>query len=72
MRNVVIAGYVRSGMYGHTLGAAIGLGYVARDGLVDEGYVMEGRYEIEIAGTRYAARPSLEPLYDPGNERIES
>ncbi|MGE0702794.1 MAG: FAD-dependent oxidoreductase [Vicinamibacterales bacterium] len=71
-RDDAIVGYVRSGMYGHTLGAAVGLGYVARDALVDDRYVMAGRYEIEIAGTRYAARPSLAPLYDPGNERIRS
>jgi hypothetical protein len=28
-------------------------------------------YDIEVAGTRYAAFASLQPLYDPRNERIK-
>jgi 4-methylaminobutanoate oxidase (formaldehyde-forming) len=28
-------------------------------------------YDIEVAGTRYAAVASLQPLYDPRNERIK-
>lgn len=65
-----IAGYIRSGMYCHTLGGAGGLGYVtAADGGV-VGPIGADDYEIEVAGVRYAATASLKPLYDPKNERI--
>ena len=62
-------------MYGHTLGASVGMGYVNNSlerGGVDSEFVNSGSYEIEVACKRYPARASLEPLYDPGNERIKS
>ena len=66
-----IAGYVRSGMYAHTLGAACGLGYVtAADGGI-VGSIGADDYEIEIAGVRYPATASLKPLYDPTSARIK-
>ena len=51
-------------MYGHTLGGAVGLGYVENAAGVDSDYVTAGRYEIEVAGVRYPAKASLRPLYD--------
>ena len=66
-----IAGYIRSGMYAHTLGGACGLGYVtAADGGV-VGPIGADDYEIEIAGVRYPATASLKPLYDPTSSRIK-
>ena len=66
-----IAGYIRSGMYSHTLGAACGLGYVtAADGGV-VGPIGENDYEIEIAGVRHPAKASLKALFDPANARIK-
>lgn len=70
-RDGVIAGYVTSGMYGHTLGAAIGLGYVGNKDGVDAAYVESGRYEIEVVGQRFGAKASLRPLFDPKNEKIK-
>ena len=65
-----IAGYIRSGMYCHTLGAAGGLAYVtAPDGGV-VGPIGEDDYEIEVAGVRFPARASLKPFYDPTSARI--
>ena len=70
-RDNEIIGFITSGMFGHTLGAAIGLGYVNHaDGVTPE-YIQSGRYEIEVAGRRIPARASLRPLYDPENERIK-
>ncbi len=65
-----IAGFIRSGMYAHTLGAACGLGYVTAADGATVGAIDADAYEIEIAGVRYPATASLRPLYDPGNTRI--
>jgi len=63
-----LVGHIRSGMYGHSLGAAVGLGYVT----VAAGAAVEpDGYEIEVAGVRHPATASLRPLYDPKNERIK-
>lgn len=71
-RDGALAGYVRSAMYGHTLGGAVALGYVENPDGVDADYVNAGAYEIEIAGVRYPATASLRPLYDPKSERIKA
>jgi 4-methylaminobutanoate oxidase (formaldehyde-forming) len=66
-----LVGFIRSGMYAHTLGAAVGLGYVtAPNGAAVEA-IGPDAYEIEVAGARYPATASLRPLYDPKNERIK-
>jgi glycine cleavage system aminomethyltransferase T/glycine/D-amino acid oxidase-like deaminating enzyme len=69
-RGAAIVGHVRSAMYAHTLGAAVGLGYVAAPQGGDEA-IGPDDYEIEVEGIRYAATASLRPLYDPQNERIK-
>ena len=71
-RDGALAGYVRSGMYGHTLGGAVGLGYIEHEDGVDADYVLSGTYEIEVAGELYAAKPSIKPLYDPRSERVKA
>jgi heterotetrameric sarcosine oxidase gamma subunit len=69
-RDGALMSYTTSAMYGHTLGAAVAMGYVVNpDGVSDE-FVNSGRYEIEIGNERFAARASLAPLYDPKNARI--
>jgi glycine cleavage system aminomethyltransferase T len=65
-----IVGFIRSGMYGHTLGAAVGLGYVTVPPGPANSLPLEG-YEIEVAGVRWPAKASLRPLYDPTSERIK-
>lgn len=69
-RDGVLCGYTSSAMYGHTLGAAVALGYVKDKGGVNPGYINSGSYEIEVAGRRYPAKASLRPLYDPKLERV--
>jgi heterotetrameric sarcosine oxidase gamma subunit len=63
-----IVGFIRSAMYGHTLGAAVGLGYIATAAGETIG---ADDFDIEVAGVRYPATASLRPLYDPTNERIK-
>ena len=71
-RDGAIAGYITSGMYGHALGGAVGLGYISGAARVDADFIAAGRYEIEVAGVRYAARASLKPFYDPMGARIRA
>ena len=73
-RDGLIVGSITSGMYGHTLDASLGMGYVAgpAGGLADRDYVLSGSYEVEVAGERVPARVSLEPWYDPQSTRVRS
>jgi 4-methylaminobutanoate oxidase (formaldehyde-forming) len=70
-RNGKPAGYVRSGSYGHSLGGAVGLFMIEADESVDDAYVKNGRWEIDIAGKKYPARVSLTPLYDPEMTKVK-
>lgn len=63
-------GYTTSGSYAHTLGAAIGMGYVPVD--ADTAEVTPGQFEIGVAETRCAATPHLRAPYDPRRQRILS
>ncbi len=72
LRDGRMAGYVSSASYGHTLGCSVALGYVRDAAGVDAAYVTAGRYEIEVAGERYAARASLQPMYDPRSQRLRA
>ena len=63
-------GLVTSAMYGHTLGAAVAMGYVGHaDGVTPE-FITRGVFEIELAERRVRARASLTPFYDPKNLRV--
>ena len=74
-RNGHIVGDVRAASYGHTLGGAVGLAMVEGRHVagtpITAGWIREGAWEVDVAGTRYPARASLRPLYDPTNERIK-
>jgi 4-methylaminobutanoate oxidase (formaldehyde-forming) len=70
LRDGKAVGYMRSGAYGHTLGGAMGFGYVDNEDGVTVDFLETGRFEIVVAGRRFAARASLRPMYDPKNERV--
>lgn len=57
-------------MYGHTLGAAVGMGYVNCPEGVSEEFIRSGAFELDVAGRRLSARASLTPMYDPGSQRV--
>ncbi len=65
-------GYVRSGSYCYTLGGATGLFMIEADVAVDQAFIDQGKWEINIAGKVYPAQVSLKPLYDPENKRVKS
>ena len=71
-RDNQIVGYIASGMYGHTLGGAVGLGYVNNEDGVKADFIKSGQYEIEVTGVRIPATASLRPMYDPSNSRIRA
>ena len=76
-RDGVCVGDVRAGAYGHTLGCSVGLAHIipglAQSGaVVNKKYLQEGKWEVEVAGTRYPVRLSLGPLYDPKNTRVKA
>ena len=64
------AGYLRSGAYGHTLGGAMGFGYVDHEDGVTPEVVNEGSFEIVVASERFPANASLRSMYDPKNLRV--
>lgn len=57
-------GTLTSANYGHTLGGAVGLGYVPTDALDATGF------GINVAGAIVPADASLHPLYDPKGTRM--
>jgi 4-methylaminobutanoate oxidase (formaldehyde-forming) len=71
-RDAERVGFVTSAMFGHTLGAAVALGYVAHPDGCSDSFIAAGRYEIELANGRVGARASLAPLYDPKSRRARA
>ncbi len=86
-RDGVVVGDVRAASYGHTLGGAVGLSMVERKEAaaaaaageeddkrrgVSKKWIESGVWEVDVAGTRYPARVSLQPMYDPRNVRIKA
>ena len=72
LRDGEIVGRVTSGMFGHTIGRAIGLGYIENGGeAVTPEFIQGSQFEIEVAGVRFRAKASLKPLYDPENLRVK-
>ncbi|MEA3150900.1 MAG: hypothetical protein QOD56_1839, partial [Gammaproteobacteria bacterium] len=61
-RGESIVGFIRSGMYAHTLGGAVGLGYVTHPGSPLLDVIDADDYEIEVAGERHPTIASLRPL----------
>jgi 4-methylaminobutanoate oxidase (formaldehyde-forming) len=69
-RNGRAVGYTTSGSYGHSLGAAVGMGYVKCPDGVSPEFIKEGRYEINVSGRRFPAAPYLKAPFDPERKKI--
>jgi len=72
LMNGKTVGYLSSGNYGHTLGGAVGLGYVKLDEKIDKALLESADWAIDIAGTAFPATASLSALYDPRAERMRA
>ncbi|WP_319529870.1 FAD-dependent oxidoreductase [uncultured Cohaesibacter sp.] len=70
LRDGKVVGHLSSGAYGHTLGGAVGMGYVPCNGEAAEA-LLSSTYEIEVAGRLFAAETSLKPFYDPTSARMK-
>jgi len=71
-RDGLRVGRITSGMYGHTLRGAVGLGYVDLGVPSPAEAFVAGRYEIEVARRMIPATAALRPLYDPTSGRARS
>ena len=72
-----IVGRMTSGAYGHTIGAACGIGVVDTTaigavGAVGAAGIAEVRVDVDCAGRRVAATISTRPFYDPSSARLRS
>ncbi len=70
LRDGVTVGYTTSGSYGHTLGAAVAMGYVKNSSGLDSAWVRAGQYEIVVNSAKYPAKPFLRSPFDPDRQRI--
>ena len=70
LRDGELVGHLTSGNYGHTIGAAIGLGYVpCKDETVSD--ILASNYEIDVAGSKIRADVGIKPIYDPKSDRVK-
>ncbi|HUG60737.1 MAG TPA: glycine cleavage T C-terminal barrel domain-containing protein, partial [Methylomirabilota bacterium] len=65
-------GYLASGGWGYTVGAAIGYGYLRREAGVTDDWIAGGRYALDIANRIFPATLHQKSLYDPAMSRIKS
>ena len=72
LRNGVAVGYTSSGSYGHSLQAAVGLGYVKHSNTVTKDYLLSGEYEIVVSGKKVPAAPHLKTPLDPERKKVLS
>ena len=71
-RDGVRVGRTTSGMFGHTVGGPLAMGYVASPAdRIEREWIVSGNYEIEVAGIRIPAEASIAPFYDPRSARVK-
>ena len=68
-RDGQLVGRITSGMYGHTVGAALGMSYVDCEPGTPRAQVVEGAFEVDVNGVLVPATASYRPFYDPDSLR---
>ena len=71
-RNGRRVGWLTSGGWGYTLSTSIGYGYVRNPEGIDDGFLYDGRYELEVATVRVPCRIHKHALYDPKMARVKA
>ena len=69
-RDGSLVGRITSGMYGHTVGAALGMSYVGCTPDTPRAEVIKGDFEVLVNGEMVPATASFRPFYDPDSERV--
>ena len=69
-RDGVLVSRITSGMYGHTVGGALGMGYVGCESGTSRAQVIEGKFEVDVNGTKVPATASFRPFYDPDSLQV--
>ena len=72
-RNNERVGDITSGAYGFIVGCAVGMAYISKpdNTRIDNEWIMEGRYEIEVEGKKIPAKVHIKSPYDPDNKRLK-
>ena len=65
-------GHLQVGAYGHSLGGAVGIGFVTLEGPVTAEIVATGNWTVQVADKMIPATASLKPLYDPAMEKVRA
>ena len=59
-RDGTCVGHVTTAAFGHSMGKMLAFGYVSAEGVaLDDSFIRDGRYEIEIADRRFVAEPQI-------------
>jgi len=66
-----IVGRTTAGMFGHTVGATVAMGYVELASGVTKEWLDNTQFEIEVECERYKVTPSLRSFYDPSMQKIK-
>ena len=76
-RDGELVGRVTSAMWSYTADRCLAMGYVTHPSVADpepqavtKSWLDAGSFDIEIAGRRIAAAPSVRSFYDPTNQRV--
>lgn len=67
-----IVGQITSAGYGHTVGAAVGMGYVRFGDSKPAAFVSESKWEVEVAMQRFPITASLNAFHDPEGSRVRA
>ena len=70
-RNGEKVGWLSSGGYGYTIDKYIGYGYIRSSFPIDDNFIINGSYELEVAKQRYKCKVHLKPLYDPLMKKLK-
>ncbi len=71
-RNGQRVGWLTSAGWGYTMATNIGYGYLRNADGVDDAFLHEGDYELEVATTRVPCRIHRGALYDPKMARVRA
>ncbi|WP_417227180.1 GcvT family protein [Amphritea sp.] len=69
--NGKIVGRTTAGMFAHTMGATIAMGYVENEAGVTKEWLDNTVFEIEVECERYRVKPSLRSIFDPEMAKIK-